>query len=609
MARIFSQVDLLLVPSLRDEMLIISNFTGHPSLTLRAGFVEVSEARSDWAPDPAHPLPTVHPAAPRAARRHAHRPAVRRGHDRARRARARARARRGRRTPGWARVKGRKAERQKGRKAERQYVVSGFSRTSLGPGGVSVASDGDTIRATCSRVADWKTAGARRSEPRRRCCTRLRRTTVITPGRPRSCAAMLDAWPPPSGGLTLVIACTVSMLMPTCAETLATTLADAGVAPDVRPAGRRDPRLHRGGAEGRDRLRAHASRGGRRADGGRRRSDRAKAGRLPVDARSWRDEPDARRRQRLSRSLAAHRHHRDARHDGRALRDAPAPRSERGLPAVHQADDHAGRHEHGRHGQARVADDARAALRPGAPRAAERRRAPAGAADRRSVPRQPRPRSAAAARARRRRSHGGRNRARPAAARRPRPRSGSGHHAARRAAVRRGARRAGVRHAEGEGHPARGSPAVLRRLRRPGGRSALRRVLRARGSPRRRRLRSGRIRQALASDDAARVDRAGHDRVRCVQAAARARRRRRRLADRARRRGRSGRSTGGRTSARRSARSWSGRSGPPARRGMVSLHGKSRARFAISSRPRRSSRPTSARSSCWSRRRGPPPGR
>ena len=38
MARVFSQVDLLLVPSLRDEMLTISNFTGHPSLTLRAGF-------------------------------------------------------------------------------------------------------------------------------------------------------------------------------------------------------------------------------------------------------------------------------------------------------------------------------------------------------------------------------------------------------------------------------------------------------------------------------------------------------------------------------------------------------------------------------------------
>jgi Asp-tRNA(Asn)/Glu-tRNA(Gln) amidotransferase A subunit family amidase len=57
MARIFSQVDLLLVPSLRDEILLITNLTGHPSLTLRAGFVEVSEARSDWAPDPKNPLP------------------------------------------------------------------------------------------------------------------------------------------------------------------------------------------------------------------------------------------------------------------------------------------------------------------------------------------------------------------------------------------------------------------------------------------------------------------------------------------------------------------------------------------------------------------------
>jgi Asp-tRNA(Asn)/Glu-tRNA(Gln) amidotransferase A subunit family amidase len=44
MARIFLQVDVLLVPSLRDEMLTISNFTGHPSLTMRAGFVQVNEA-------------------------------------------------------------------------------------------------------------------------------------------------------------------------------------------------------------------------------------------------------------------------------------------------------------------------------------------------------------------------------------------------------------------------------------------------------------------------------------------------------------------------------------------------------------------------------------
>ena len=61
MARIFSEVDVLMVPSLRDEQLTITNATGHPSLTLRAGFVEVSEARSDWAPDPANPLPTFNP--------------------------------------------------------------------------------------------------------------------------------------------------------------------------------------------------------------------------------------------------------------------------------------------------------------------------------------------------------------------------------------------------------------------------------------------------------------------------------------------------------------------------------------------------------------------
>jgi Asp-tRNA(Asn)/Glu-tRNA(Gln) amidotransferase A subunit family amidase len=61
MTRVFSEVDLLLVPSLRDEMLTITNFTGQPSLTLRAGFVEVSEARSDWAPNPKNPLPKFNP--------------------------------------------------------------------------------------------------------------------------------------------------------------------------------------------------------------------------------------------------------------------------------------------------------------------------------------------------------------------------------------------------------------------------------------------------------------------------------------------------------------------------------------------------------------------
>ncbi len=61
MKRVMNEVDVLLVPSLRDEMLTISNQTGHPSLTLRTGFVQVSEARSDWAPDPANPLPKFSP--------------------------------------------------------------------------------------------------------------------------------------------------------------------------------------------------------------------------------------------------------------------------------------------------------------------------------------------------------------------------------------------------------------------------------------------------------------------------------------------------------------------------------------------------------------------
>jgi Asp-tRNA(Asn)/Glu-tRNA(Gln) amidotransferase A subunit family amidase len=61
MSPLMSSVDLLLVPSLRGEMLTITNNTGHPSLTLRTGFVTVGEARSDWAPDPNNPLPKFNP--------------------------------------------------------------------------------------------------------------------------------------------------------------------------------------------------------------------------------------------------------------------------------------------------------------------------------------------------------------------------------------------------------------------------------------------------------------------------------------------------------------------------------------------------------------------
>jgi Asp-tRNA(Asn)/Glu-tRNA(Gln) amidotransferase A subunit family amidase len=59
MERVMGEVDLLLVPSLRDEMMVISNMTGQPSLTLRTGFVEVDQVRSDWAPSPEHPRPKL----------------------------------------------------------------------------------------------------------------------------------------------------------------------------------------------------------------------------------------------------------------------------------------------------------------------------------------------------------------------------------------------------------------------------------------------------------------------------------------------------------------------------------------------------------------------
>ncbi len=62
MERVFKEVDLLLVPSLRDEILTITNATGHPSLTMRAGFTQISQARSDWAPDPSRP--TIHFSTP-----------------------------------------------------------------------------------------------------------------------------------------------------------------------------------------------------------------------------------------------------------------------------------------------------------------------------------------------------------------------------------------------------------------------------------------------------------------------------------------------------------------------------------------------------------------
>ncbi len=59
MNQLLTQVDVLLVPYLRDETLIGTNFTGHPSLTLRAGFIEVDRIRSDWFPPPGQQWPML----------------------------------------------------------------------------------------------------------------------------------------------------------------------------------------------------------------------------------------------------------------------------------------------------------------------------------------------------------------------------------------------------------------------------------------------------------------------------------------------------------------------------------------------------------------------
>ena len=88
------EVDLLLVPSLRDEMLTIGELHGTPvahaarRVRGRVGGTQRLGAGSEES------AAEVLDAAARAARRDADRPALRRGHRRARRRRARARVRR-----------------------------------------------------------------------------------------------------------------------------------------------------------------------------------------------------------------------------------------------------------------------------------------------------------------------------------------------------------------------------------------------------------------------------------------------------------------------------------------------------------------------------------
>ena len=76
MARIFSQVDLLLVPSLRDEMLTITNFTGHPSLTLARRFRGSFRGAQRLGAGPERTAAEILAAAARATRRNADRAAI-----------------------------------------------------------------------------------------------------------------------------------------------------------------------------------------------------------------------------------------------------------------------------------------------------------------------------------------------------------------------------------------------------------------------------------------------------------------------------------------------------------------------------------------------------
>ena len=50
------------MPLLRDEQLTITNFTGHPSLTLRAGFVEVSRGAKRLGAESCESASEVQPA-------------------------------------------------------------------------------------------------------------------------------------------------------------------------------------------------------------------------------------------------------------------------------------------------------------------------------------------------------------------------------------------------------------------------------------------------------------------------------------------------------------------------------------------------------------------
>jgi Asp-tRNA(Asn)/Glu-tRNA(Gln) amidotransferase A subunit family amidase len=57
---LFAEVDAMVGPSLAGPMLVVTNYTGHPSLTLRTGFTTIDRLRSDFAV--AKPAPVSPPA-------------------------------------------------------------------------------------------------------------------------------------------------------------------------------------------------------------------------------------------------------------------------------------------------------------------------------------------------------------------------------------------------------------------------------------------------------------------------------------------------------------------------------------------------------------------
>ena len=73
MARLFDRVDILLVPSLRDEMLTITNFTGHPVSHPAGGIRRGGPGAQRLGAGPGPPLADHLPQAARAARRDARR--------------------------------------------------------------------------------------------------------------------------------------------------------------------------------------------------------------------------------------------------------------------------------------------------------------------------------------------------------------------------------------------------------------------------------------------------------------------------------------------------------------------------------------------------------